>query len=103
MAASPLSALQTPASEALRDTPCPCPAPLVLVVDDDASQRLMARYVLERDGYAVEEAADGRQALEVCAERQPNIILLDAVMPAMDGFRACEHIRLLPGGEATAV
>jgi two-component system, cell cycle sensor histidine kinase and response regulator CckA len=103
MPTSPMSALHTPAPQALQDTPGPRPAPLVLVVDDDASQRLMARYVLERDGYAVEEAADGRQALDMCAERLPDIVLLDAVMPVMDGFHACEQIRLRPGGDATAV
>ncbi len=58
----------------------------VLVVDDDASTRLLLRRILETEGYAVIEAENGRAALERMGERTPGAILLDLMMPEMDGF-----------------
>ncbi|MBA3395495.1 MAG: response regulator [Deltaproteobacteria bacterium] len=57
----------------------------VLIVDDDAEQRLALRGVLERAGYQVFEAPNGRIALDVCRTIRPWIVVLDAVMPVMDG------------------
>jgi CheY-like chemotaxis protein len=58
----------------------------VLVVDDDSSVRLLLRRILEGEGYAVIEAENGRAALERMGERVPGAILLDLMMPEMDGF-----------------
>jgi len=79
------------------------PAPRVLVVDDDASARALARTVLERAGYRVEEAADGRAAVERFARHGADMVLLDVMMPRLDGFGTCRRIRRLPGGDTVPV
>ena len=70
----------------------------VLVVDDVAGNISLARSVLERDGYLVTSAANGREALEAVARDHPDLILLDVMMPGLDGFEAC---RLLKSDAAT--
>jgi hypothetical protein len=65
----------------------------VLIVDDDASLREMLRRVLEREGYVVVEAGDGRQALERVRAEGPSAILLDLMMPVMDGFEFLVELR----------
>ncbi len=75
----------------------------VLIVDDDRSTRSTLRYILQRDGFQVEEAADGAQALAMLKRFQPDVILMDAVMPVMDGFTACARMQELPGGSAIPV
>ncbi|MEC4719047.1 EAL domain-containing protein [Noviherbaspirillum sp. CPCC 100848] len=77
--------------------------PLVLVVDDDRSTRSSLRHTLQRDGFRIEEAADGAQALHMLKRIQPDVILMDAVMPVMDGFTACARVRELPNGNAIPV
>ncbi len=81
----------------------PSGEPLILVVDDDPATRLILRRALERDGYRVEEAADGAAALERFERLGPDLILMDAVMPGMDGFTACARLQRLPGGALTPV
>ncbi|HNQ87719.1 MAG TPA: response regulator [Verrucomicrobiota bacterium] len=61
-------------------------ASVVLVVDDNAEERARMRRDLEHEGWVVDEAADGREALERVAARAPGLILLDLLMPGMDGF-----------------
>ncbi len=65
---------------------CPNPPCPVLLVEDDTVTRQMMRAMLEREGWEVSEAANGREALERVAEQKPNLILLDLMMPEMDGF-----------------
>ena len=77
--------------------------PQVLIVDDDRSTRSTLRFTLQRDGFRVEEAADGAQALTMLKRFQPDVILMDAVMPVMDGFTACARMQELPGGSAIPV
>ncbi|HWX04162.1 EAL domain-containing protein [Collimonas sp.] len=69
---------------------------LVLVVDDDRSTRSALRYTLLRDGFRVAEAENGAQALRVLRRIKPDVILMDAVMPVMDGFTACARMQELP-------
>ncbi len=57
-----------------------------LVVDDDESIRALFKRALDEDGWSVDEAANGAEALEKARERRPNIVLLDLMMPVMDGF-----------------
>ena len=78
-------------------------APLALIVDDDAVMRLLARAALEGAGWSVEEAENGREALAVFQRLQPDVVLLDVMMPEMDGFTACTALRKLPEGEHTPV
>jgi diguanylate cyclase (GGDEF)-like protein len=75
----------------------------VLIVDDDRATRLAVRKVLEEQGYRVETASDGFQAVIHCKRQMPDLILMDAVMPEQDGFTACERIRDLPGGRNTPI
>ena len=77
--------------------------PLALIVDDDVVLRPLLCEVLQQAGFAVEEAAEGEQALAVFVRAQPDIILLDVMLPEMDGFTLCATIRALPGGEHTPV
>jgi GAF domain-containing protein/DNA-binding response OmpR family regulator len=65
----------------------------VLVVDDDADLRALLRRMLEREGYAVVEADHGRAALGRVREQRPGAILLDLMMPEMDGFEFLEELR----------
>jgi len=58
----------------------------VLVVDDDVTLREMARFYLEREGYRVVEAANGRDALYVARYEKPDLVLLDLMMPEMGGY-----------------
>ena len=72
------------------------PALRVLVVDDEANMRLLARRSLERLGCEVVEAADGLEALQLADQHLPNLVLLDVVMPGLDGFRVCAELRTRP-------
>ncbi|MGO9414948.1 MAG: putative bifunctional diguanylate cyclase/phosphodiesterase [Syntrophobacteraceae bacterium] len=67
--------------------------PVALVVDDDRGTRLIARTLLEESGFIVEQAADGIEALSSFERSKPDIVLLDVVMPEMDGFAVCKEIR----------
>jgi len=72
------------------------PAPsrgLVLVVDDEAQNRVLLRDSLAARGYEVEEAENGEHALLRIAARPPDVILLDLMMPVMDGFEVCRRLK----------
>ncbi len=71
--------------------------PLVLVVEDEAALATMLRYNLEKQGFRVEEAADGPEALNRIAEAAPDLVLLDWMLPAMSGLEVCRQIRRRPG------
>jgi PAS domain S-box-containing protein len=71
--------------------------PCVLIVEDHDSLRLLLRQMLETQNYRVEEAADGVQALEVFEQSQPDIVLLDVMLPGLDGFEVCRQLRQLSG------
>jgi signal transduction histidine kinase/CheY-like chemotaxis protein len=68
----------------------------VLVIDDDRSTREMLRRMLEREGFSVAEAADGRAGLERVAKHRPSLILLDLLMPGMDGFAFLAELQSRP-------
>ncbi len=67
--------------------------PTVLVVDDNADTRVVVRWMLERWGCRVVEAADGRAAYERAVEHRPDLILMDLSMPVADGYEAIRSIR----------
>ncbi len=67
--------------------------PLVLVADDDADVRLLFRMSLQRNGFDVMEAADGSQALDCAVQSTPALILLDVMMPYVDGFEVCRQLK----------
>jgi DNA-binding response OmpR family regulator len=67
----------------------------ILVVDDDADIRLLVRELLERRGFSVSEAVDGKHALQVFYEGRPDLVVLDVSMPGLDGWSTLERIREL--------
>ena len=65
----------------------------LLIADDQAGIRSLVRMTLESDAYEILEAADGNQALALAREHHPDIILLDVMMPGMNGLEAAERLR----------
>ena len=74
-----------------------------LVVDDSSVVRKVARRILERNGFTVREAADGRQALEACRAALPRAVLLDRNMPVMDGIAFLRALRAEYGPDEPVV
>jgi len=70
--------------------------PTILVVEDEAPLLTLLRYNLEKQGFRVEEAADGQEALMRVAEAKPDLILLDWMLPALSGLEVCRQIRRRP-------
>jgi CheY-like chemotaxis protein len=71
----------------------------VLVVDDSADSIEMMALILEQEGYEVETAYDGPEALEVAKSRLPDIVLLDVTLPTLDGIEVATELRLTAGLE----
>ena len=78
--------------------PASAGAPVALIVDDDLTMRLLIRQALERAGFVCHEAEQGAAALERFPQLQPDIVLLDVVMPHMDGYAVCAALRGTPAG-----
>lgn len=72
------------------------PTQKVLVVDDEEPILELLKYNLEKQGYDVRTAADGHQAVEQAKKFHPDLVLLDIMMPKMDGVEACRQIRAMP-------
>lgn len=69
------------------------PKSRILVVDDEASLREVLGQYLRRDGFAVTEAADGYEALRIAREESPDLIILDLMLPGLDGLDVCRQLR----------
>jgi DNA-binding response OmpR family regulator len=67
----------------------------ILVTDDESSIRLMLRTALESDGYEVNEASNGREAMEAMQRRNPDLVILDLNMPVLDGLAVLEQMKAL--------
>ena len=65
----------------------------ILLVEDDERIRASIRLALEEEGYEVEEAPSGEEALDLFAEQPPDVALIDLMLPGMDGFECCRQIR----------
>lgn len=89
-----------------RDSPENSPQasrPKVLVVDDDATVRLLAREHLETAGFEVHDLADGNTVVETTLRIRPDAIILDVLLPDIDGFTIAEALRALPDGRHTPI
>ncbi len=78
-------------------------APRVLIVDDDEVTLLICMTALQVRGFDMQQASGGEQALRLLHKWQPEIVVLDAMMPGLDGFETCRRLRATPGFEATPV
>ena len=65
----------------------------ILIIDDEARMRKIVADFLQREGYLIIEAADGMEAIELFAEQQPDLLILDVMMPRVDGWQVCREIR----------
>jgi two-component system, OmpR family, alkaline phosphatase synthesis response regulator PhoP len=72
------------------------PVHKVLVVDDEEPIQELLRYNLEKDGYEVKTAGDGIKAVDIAKKFQPDLVLLDIMMPKMDGVETCRLLREIP-------
>jgi two-component system phosphate regulon response regulator PhoB len=70
--------------------------PRILVVDDEAPIVALLRYNLEKAGFNVDEAMDGQEALTLCAERSPDLMVLDWMLPSVSGVEVCRRLRRAP-------
>jgi CheY-like chemotaxis protein len=68
----------------------------ILCVDDDHGQRLLLSFLLERQGLEVRTAGDGQEGVDIALEWGPDLILMDLMMPGMDGFQAAAALRADP-------
>ncbi len=84
-------------------TDTPAPPDRILVVDDVAQNRLLVEAHLAAAGYAVSMAEGGESALALFRDQAPELVLLDILMPKMDGFETCRMLRTLPGGVDTPI
>jgi len=75
----------------------------ILIVDDELSARTGLAKLLGREGFEVSQAGDGQSALAACASFRPDLILLDIVMPGMDGFEVCRRVKAAPETRLTPV
>src|SRR5688572_25220298 len=69
------------------------PCGSILIVDDQENNRLLLRDPLEAQGHTVTEARSGQEALKLLCEKLPDVILLDVMMPQLDGFEVCRQIK----------
>lgn len=74
-----------------------------LVVDDSRVVRKVARRILEDLHFFIEEAADGKLALDACLKKMPDVVLLDWNMPVMNGIEFLRELRRMPGGAKPVV
>lgn len=71
----------------------------ILVVDDDRTLRTVLTRYLENRGYQVDQVSSGAEALVVCAQDPPDLVVSDVVMPEMDGLEFCRRLRATPSGQ----
>jgi len=69
-------------------------AKVILIVDDDPKDMVLIRDLLQVSGYSTIEATDGEQGIKSAKSRKPDLILMDIVMPKVDGYTACREIKM---------
>jgi CheY-like chemotaxis protein len=87
----------------MRTTREPGPSIDVLIAEDDPDVRFIVRHLLEGQGYRCAEAEDGREAVDIARQCPPRLVLLDLMMPGVDGFSAAEQLRADPHTRGTHI
>src|SRR5882724_2560742 len=77
--------------------------PKILLVDDDEVNLLLTAMALRERGFVITEATSGEAALRTLIDWLPDVVVLDALMPGLDGFQTCQEMRHLPGFESMPV
>ncbi len=65
----------------------------ILIVEDEEDIRGLIKYNLEREGYTVSDVPTGEEGLRICADRRPDLLILDLMLPGMDGLEVCKSVR----------
>jgi two-component system alkaline phosphatase synthesis response regulator PhoP len=71
----------------------------IVIIDDESDIRDILSYNLIKEGYQVHQAENGKMGIEVCKNIKPDLVILDVMMPGMDGVEVCEALRKIPGLE----
>jgi diguanylate cyclase (GGDEF)-like protein len=90
-------------SDVLQTRDAASDSPLILIADDDKATRVLLRRVMEKEGYRVVAAETGAEAVRLCQSVAADLILLDYIMPELDGVEACVQIRALERYKTTPV
>lgn len=75
----------------------------ILIVDDEKDIREILKFNISKAGYKVYTAANGEEALKIIQSKKPHLVLLDVMMPVMDGYQTCSAIRQMPENQQTIV
>lgn len=70
--------------------------PRILLVEDNENNRYLAQFLLEREGFSVEVAVNGKQALEAARQAKPDLVVMDIQMPEMDGYETAQRFKSDP-------
>jgi DNA-binding response OmpR family regulator len=75
----------------------------ILIVDDEPNIVISLEYLMKREGFEAEVAADGEAALEALSRRRPDLVVLDVMLPKLNGFEVCRRIRADPGSREVKI
>ncbi|MDH3391244.1 MAG: response regulator [Desulfobulbaceae bacterium] len=74
-------------------------AKYVLIVDDEPNIVLSLEFLMKKEGYEVRSVSNGQEAMQAIAEKSPDLVLLDVMMPRKDGYEVCQELRATPSRE----
>jgi two-component system alkaline phosphatase synthesis response regulator PhoP len=75
----------------------------ILIVDDEPNIIISLEFLMKREGFEVAVAGDGERALQAMAEQRPDLVILDVMMPRLNGFEVCQRIRAQPAWRGVPV
>ena len=78
-------------------------SPLILLIDDDHITRMQIRRFLEHENYQIAEAGNGKEGIDAYQRLHPDMVLVDGVMPVMDGFECCTQLQTMPNADHTPI